>query len=582
MNAQAIMRRPVCRFMILPAVLLAGVWGGVRADTGIQLSISTGPAAGEATLTWSGLRAPYIVSRSTVASEVSLPANELGQTSSTSWIDSPPGEPLVFYHVQATCNPALDGDGDGFSQCDDCHDGDGSIFPGAVERCNGVDDDCDLLVDEEFDLDGDGFSFCPGDPLRTDCNDGDGNVHPGAMELCGATGMGNGIDENCDGYVDESCPPCDTNDPDGDGFSQCDGDCDPGDGDIYPGADEICDGRDTDCNMGTVENCGAAEPCNWPGNVDVCEPGLICNCTIDLAGTCTGSYVCSGFCNYSETDTVGEGCATGETCLLDLLRSANVHGCSQAPGEVGVLQGGVACNSNEECRSGRCERLCAGPGCGQAYCQDFCGSDAYCPDATARCRLARLASNIDGQCWPDSGPFLGSGAIGDACTGDTSCDHGFCANDGGNPICTAACCTDDDCPSGFACSLRGNQIDTSFLYEPPDAPSCTSDPDCPAGRVCFQSQCAWRLTETAPMCLSDMAGQRSLPAGSACTQDADCRSNFCEAGRNICIEVCCSDADCGAEQTCLLQYVQTTADRATQARVCVSTPTEQVLRHGGS
>ncbi len=44
--------------------------------------------------------------------------------------------------------PVVDGDGDGFSPPDDCDDGDASVFPGATELCNGVDDNCDGMIDE--------------------------------------------------------------------------------------------------------------------------------------------------------------------------------------------------------------------------------------------------------------------------------------------------------------------------------------------------------------------------------------------------------------------------------------------------
>jgi len=41
-----------------------------------------------------------------------------------------------------------DADGDGARWCDDCNDGDGSVHVGAPELCNGVDDNCNGAVDE--------------------------------------------------------------------------------------------------------------------------------------------------------------------------------------------------------------------------------------------------------------------------------------------------------------------------------------------------------------------------------------------------------------------------------------------------
>jgi hypothetical protein len=98
-----------------------------------------------------------------------------------------------------------DADGDGVDTCgpdgipgtgdEDCDDGDASIYTGAEELCDGVDNDCDSVVpDDELDTDGDGFKGC-----EDDCDDDDADVHPEGVEVCE-----DGVDNDCDG-VDGQC-----------------------------------------------------------------------------------------------------------------------------------------------------------------------------------------------------------------------------------------------------------------------------------------------------------------------------------------------------------------------------------------
>ena len=191
-----------------------------------------------------------------------------------------------------SANRLCDDDEDGFSiPGGDCNEEDPTVYPGAVEACNGVDDDCDGDVDEDFPTLGDicdgddadqctfGTLTCAEDGMAVECVNEDPEE---VVDVC------DGADNDCDGEIDQAYPDkglaCDGEDSDectngtwtcaADGLSlECVNE-DP------TGLVDICDGMDNDCDGSVDEDYPLkGEPCDGPDS-DVCKYGTY-TCTQD-------------------------------------------------------------------------------------------------------------------------------------------------------------------------------------------------------------------------------------------------------------------------------------------------------------
>ena len=184
---------------------------------------------------------------------------------------------------------AVDDDADGSANCadSDCATDAACAITATVEICdNLIDDNGDGAIDcddatcandaacstASIDEDGDGQSTADGD-----CNDANAAVYSGAAEVCGtctdntdvSTCTADGVDNNCDGSVDEGCAGSPFIDDDKDGYCEdatsCSdnsqpGDCDDTNSAINPGVGEVCsDLVDNNCDGSVDETTSCDE-----------------------------------------------------------------------------------------------------------------------------------------------------------------------------------------------------------------------------------------------------------------------------------------------------------------------------------
>jgi hypothetical protein len=169
----------------------------------------------------------------------------------------------------------IDADNDGFFDFEDCDDNNPNVNPAMPEiPGNGIDDNCDGFIDSTFTWTGGGNGTGvdadnDGFPDFIDCDDNNANINPGMPEI-----IGDGIDNNCDGLIDSVYTGGGNTgfvDADGDGWFDFE-DCDDNDPNVNPAAMEIIgDGIDNNCD-------GLVDSTYWgggnPGYVDADGDGF--------------------------------------------------------------------------------------------------------------------------------------------------------------------------------------------------------------------------------------------------------------------------------------------------------------------
>ena len=353
------------------------------------------------------------------------------------------------------------------------------------ESCNGIDDDCDHVIDNGFDVDGDGFSACGlGVSASADCDDADPTTFP-----------------------------------------------------IVPGGPmpvERCDGRDNTCGTegADINACSAGS---------TCEP-LVGACVQDAQcfGQCRGGTFCTGtppaitdggvapapysVCVTSATPpaptacpTDGGECPTGSSC--DVFTSE-------------CIANGVACLDDAGCPAGAptaCNRVTNECVDGAKLVGATCTGDAECDtglicvyDGAFSITQFTADNSVRGHCTM-------------ACRSNSTC-AALTSSDSSTPFCWSWGSGARTCAtlSMFGATAPTGMVDLA----------CTGAKDCanPTSDWCVVPNVADGTFAVQPTCATPTAlGTYGAP----CAGNNDCKSGECLKSLGVCTKTCATSAECG-------------------------------------
>jgi hypothetical protein len=419
--------------------------------------------------------------------------------------------------------------------------------PPLDEVCDGLDNNCNGVVDDNVPAGGPctpeyDQALFPGPRDAFPC-------HPGFYECAGVSGLVciggvapqpeicDGIDNDCDGEVDESGDAPDGVDgsanplppPDGAVGDACGGSvgaCSPGVYACVAGAfvclggqdpvDEECDCEDNDCN-GVVDNQ------NGPGGPPLCSPGKQCvssSVGCQCAEPCqSGEFKCAlgQKCEAVVSSETGE--PLGTFCVTDFAAI-----CAECPTKTVTDATGRAICAPEGAALPNCRKA---PPC---VCKDANGCQNPCFGVVCP----------EGQICADFGPNAGSCGVdncyNNVCQGcGEACSGGLCVP---NPCTPQSCPPDEVCKPDLAAGAA-TCVDSCADVTCDPGERCregdcvpTCDPACGDGQVCDESA-------SPPACVAI-----------ACQPDSCLDGAYCDPLTGVCGDYPCEGVLCPEGQAC--------------------------------
>ncbi len=437
----------------------------------------------------------------------------------------------------------------GLSDCD-------ALTP-AKETCNGLDDDCDGFVDEPDEAGGEFLPLCDdGNPCSKDLCNGETGCSYEELDAgeC-LDGDACTIGDHCAAGVCVGSPiACDDGNPCTDDTCDGLGGCQH----LFNAAD--CDDKDPctvadECNQGECAGVAVACDCLTDADCAVLEDGDLCNGTLEC-NTETFPYHCQVAAGTPVLCSQPTG--PGSFCLSAVC-DPETGVCTQEPAHDGfACDDGNACSLGEVCAAGVCG------GAGSANCAD----DNPCTEDFCDPQTGCLHQNNQLPC-----------NDGNACTKGDSCAAGVCVGgadvmcDDGND-CTADSCdaqsgcqylpTAGDCDDGNACTLddtcmAGKCVAGKLQYCDDDNP-CTKDTCTPQGG-CLNMPVAGACDDNDPCTLNDTCSNGQCVPGFVvkCDDGNPCTSEVCVAGecQTEFLDIPCDDGNaCSTKDHCLLGKCQ--------------------------